>query len=106
MDYRIKLTLRAVDDAEQAHAWMAEHHSPMRAAKWYVGLFAAIESLRAFPHRCSLAPEADAFDEPVRQLLYGRRRGVYRILFVVRGETVNVLGIRHGAQRLLKSEEL
>jgi plasmid stabilization system protein ParE len=106
MDYRIRLTLRAVADAEDAHGWMAEHLSPLQAARWYVGLFDAIESLRSFPHRCPLAPEADAYGEPIRQLLYGKRRNAYRILYVVRGEVVQILRVWHSARQWLKTDEI
>jgi plasmid stabilization system protein ParE len=85
---------------------MAQHHSPHRAAKWYVGLFDTIESLRALPHRCALASESDAFGEPIRQLFYGKRRGIYRVLFVVREESVQILRIVHGARQALTHEEL
>jgi hypothetical protein len=39
-------------------------------------------------------------------LLFGKRRGVYRILFTMAGNTVNVLHIRHGARAPLKPEDL
>jgi hypothetical protein len=34
---------------------------------------AAVLSLPEFTERCPLAPEAEYFDEEIRQLLYGRR---------------------------------
>jgi len=37
----------------------------------------------------------------LRELLYGRRRNVYRILFTIDGQTVNVLRVRHSAQNRL-----
>ncbi len=36
------------------------------------------------------------------ELLYGRRRSAYRILFTIDGQTVNVLRVRHAAQDRLK----
>lgn len=104
MEYRIKIAAKAYADAEEAHAWIARH-SPARAAKWYVNLIEAIESLQSSPARCALAPEADAFQEEIRQLLYGKRRGMYRILFSIRADTVNVLRIIHGAREFLTPED-
>jgi len=40
----------------------------------------------------------------VRQLLYGRKRHAYRILFTLDGEIVSVLHIRHG-RRMPLSEQ-
>ena len=40
----------------------------------------------------------------MRLLLYGRRGGVYRVLFTIQGETVRVLTVRHSAQRSIIEE--
>ena len=37
----------------------------------------------------------------MRQLLYGRKPHVYRILFTIEGDAVYVLRIRHGRRRRL-----
>jgi hypothetical protein len=42
----------------------------------------------------------------LRELLFGKRRGVYRILFVVDGRTVNILHIRHTASGPLSTFDL
>ena len=49
-----------------------------------------------------LAPESSRFPFEVRQLLYGRKPHVYRILFTIEGDTVHVLHIRRPRQQLLK----
>jgi plasmid stabilization system protein ParE len=59
----------------------------------------AIASLATFPKRCPLAPETVRFPFEVRQLLYGRKPHVYRILFTIEGDTVIVLHIRHGRRK-------
>ena len=56
---------------------------PHAAAGWYDGFAHAINSLADMPQRCSLAPENDAFEEEIRQLLYGPRGPAYRALFTV-----------------------
>lgn len=53
--------------------------------------------------RCPLAPESGLFPFEVRQLLYGHKPHVYRILFTVQGNVVYVLHIRHGRRQPLKS---
>jgi len=89
-------------EAEEIYRWLLER-SPSTVTKWFNGLAAAIFSLERNPKRCSLAPENDAFEEEIRQLLYGKRGGVYRILFTIVGDTVKVLHLRHGARRFLES---
>jgi plasmid stabilization system protein ParE len=101
MNYRIVIRPLARAEMEEAYEWVRQY-SPARAARWYNGLDEAIHSLQAHPERCGLAPEAEAFAEEIRQLLYGKRRGVYRILFTIQGNTVSILSVRHGARPFLE----
>ena len=59
-----------------------------------------ISTLKANPQRCPVDPDSEAYGEEVRVLLHG----TYRVLFVIRGETVRVLTVRHSAQRSLADE--
>ncbi len=67
--------------------------------RWFQGLREAVASLAHSPQRCALAPENATFPFEVRQLLYGRKPHVYRILFTIEGDTVYVLHIRHGRRQ-------
>jgi hypothetical protein len=57
------------------------------------------------PKRCPLARENEYFSQEIRQLLYGRGRNSYRILFTILEGTevsiVRILYIRHSAQQIL-----
>ena len=97
MEYRYRLTEKAVIDARSAFERIAKY-SPDRADRWYQGLLTNLDSLRIFPLRCPRARESQKPGEVVRELLYGKRRSCYRILFVVRGDTVTVLAIRHASR--------
>ena len=89
---------------KDAFEHIAEESSPQRARDWAAGLLGALSSLKRFPTRCPLAPENEFFPQEIRQLLYGRGRGVYRVLFRVIDGVVSVLHIRHGAQDTLRPE--
>ena len=107
MGYRVRITPKAVADMAEVHAWIF-HDSPNNALRWFQGLLEAINGLGEFPSRCPVAPETTGLRITVRQLLYGRRSGVYRILFCVREEenTVVVLRVRHSARLWLQPGEL
>jgi hypothetical protein len=47
----------------------------------------------------TVAPENREAPAEVRQLLYGRRPHVYRVLFTINDRVVYVLHIRHGRRR-------
>ena len=66
----------------------------------------AIASLQEKPRRCSLATENEVFSEEVGQLLYGKLRNRYRILFTIRADIVYVLFVRHTSQALLTEDDI
>ncbi len=55
----------------------------------------AIASLQEKPRRCSLATENEVFSEEVRQLLYGKSRNRYRVLFTIREDIVYSVSRTH-----------
>jgi plasmid stabilization system protein ParE len=96
--YRVIFTPRARADAVDAFRRIAEH-SPNAAARWYSGLERAIAKLSTMPMRHPIAEEeSEKLGIPIRQMLYGRRRGIFRILFSIEEDVVHLHYIRHGAQ--------
>lgn len=101
--YRVVIQPRAEADALAGFAWIADR-SPDAAARWLTGLRKAIAKLAKGPMLNPLAvEESERFGFPIRQALYGRRRGIYRILYGVEGKEISVLAIRHSAQDTLTS---
>ena len=104
MNYRVILQPRANRDIDGAVEWLASH-SERTAFQWFNGIEAALSSLATNPERCALAAESELFPNPVRELLYGKRRGTYRILFTIESEEVHVIAVRHGARRHLEGPD-
>ena len=59
---------------------------------WYLGLIEAIEKLDELAERCPIAPEDVDIQRGIRHLIVGD----YRVLYVIEGDVVSVLHIRHG----------
>ncbi len=97
MPFTVHITSRALREIDEALQWLSER-SHAAALRWHERLVEAIHSLKDNPERCGLAPESEWYPGEVRQLLHGKRRGVYRILFEVRGNNVYILRVRHSAQ--------
>ena len=93
MAYRVSLTTPAETDAYAAFERIREA-APMHAEKWLTGLFTAIFSLDEIPARCPVIDEAKELGFPARHLLYGKGRGVYRIIFHVREDEQHVRVLR------------
>ncbi|MBA3920273.1 MAG: type II toxin-antitoxin system RelE/ParE family toxin [Nostocaceae cyanobacterium] len=108
MKYRIEISSVAEAEADSAFLRLSQVTSPTKASKWYSGLLRAIESLSQMPKRCLLARENQYFSQEIRQLLYGRGRNSYRILFtILEGQeisAVRILHIRHASQQTIGEE--
>ncbi|MCF7765078.1 MAG: type II toxin-antitoxin system RelE/ParE family toxin [Verrucomicrobia bacterium] len=101
MKHEVLITASAEADLEEAYCWLSER-SEEAAVKWYNGVLDAFLTLETFPDRCPLARESRTFRRKIRQLIHGKRRHTYRILFDVSGQTVRILHVRHGAREQLK----
>lgn len=87
MRYCIEISSVAEAEADNAFLRLSQFISPDKARQWYDGLLRAIKSLSQMPKRCPIARENKYFSQEIRQLLYGRGRDSYRILFtIVEGE--------------------
>jgi plasmid stabilization system protein ParE len=101
MAYQVEVLPQALGDIELAYRWMADKLGAQVAEDWYDELMEAVRSLEQFPNRCPIAPEAPEVGQSLRQLLVGKR---YRVMFVVEGERVSVLYVRHTSRAWLTDE--
>lgn len=95
--FRVRITRTAERDVENIWSFIAQD-SPEEASRFIDRLEDQIATLERFPERCPLIPENEILGTRYRHPLYGSYRSVFR----VRGKTVYVLRIIHGA-RLLDS---
>ncbi|WP_170958820.1 type II toxin-antitoxin system RelE/ParE family toxin [Magnetospirillum sp. 15-1] len=101
MTFRVEVAERAIRDLRHLYRAIAAGHLPA-AAEWFNGLEAKIAGLAHYPGRGAPVPE----DASLRQLLYGRRPHVYRIIYDIADarRVVHVLHIRHGARDAMADE--
>jgi plasmid stabilization system protein ParE len=103
--YRISLTHEARRQLLQSALWWAENRSAEQALRWLEGFEAAMRGLSINPESQLLASEADNFDYPIYQLLYGLgRRRTHRAVFRIYADLVEVVAIRHLAQQDLSAD--
>jgi plasmid stabilization system protein ParE len=101
MAYPVRITPIALEDTEEFYLWIAQY-SPAKAANWFNGLLAAIDTLSSMPQRYPVAPEKEIVGQEIRYLVYSKR---YRILFGIEDETVMIYHIRHTSQQWMTREE-
>ena len=94
MAFRVELTARAHWDLAAIYEYI-HADSSAHAYRWFNGLEDAILSLEKHPKRRTVAREPR-----LRQLLYGSKPNVYRIIYSIRlrSRLALVLHIRHGAR--------
>jgi plasmid stabilization system protein ParE len=103
MKYEVVVTFRAQQEAQANHDWWAEHRSNEQAARWYDEFLLATASLASSPGRFTLAPENDRFPYEIRQLNFGvGGKLTHRVVYVIRGQEVVVLRVRHLAQEAIE----
>ena len=106
MSYHVVLTSQAELDLNRIYERISRG-SPKGAARWYQSFWSAIERLKKHPLSCALAFENDQFQEELRNLLFGTRRGrTYRALFVIRGDVVFIVAVRWPGERPMRPDDL
>jgi len=103
--YSVVVSATAKQNLRDAYAWAARQ-APETAAKWLERFYQALQTLATNPERCSIAPEATLLGREVRQFLFGRRRSVWRALFVIEAAEVRILHVRRGTRDTARPEDL
>ena len=99
MTHRVELTDRALRDLSHLYQEKQAYESDA-AARWFNGLEKAVNTLESIPRRCPAAPEGNRTGKRLRNLLYGKKPHVYRVIFEIDEprKIVQMLTIRHGAR--------
>jgi plasmid stabilization system protein ParE len=105
MSFQVEISSVAKAEADAAFLQISQLTSVPQGKAWYSGLLTAIDSLSVMPSRCPLARENQYFSQEIRQLLYGRGKNTYRVLFTILDSetisTVRILRIRYGSQQTI-----
>jgi ParE toxin of type II toxin-antitoxin system, parDE len=108
MRYRLSIAAQVQEQLDQAADWYRQTSGFSEIGdEWAAGIVAAIESLRTDPTRHPLAREAPRLGVELRELHYGSgKRRTHRALFIIREDVVEVLAVRHPAQRAVAADDL
>ena len=107
MKYHVELADRAVRDLELLYLEKNAAES-QAAARWFNRLEKAVSALGRYPFRCPAAPEGRKKKRNLRNLLYGKKPHVYRVIYEIdeQRRTVWVLTIRHAAREQARKSDL
>lgn len=93
--FLVKITRRAEKDLEKIYDYI-NADNPEAARKFVSEIEKQIRTLETMPNRCPVISEGEEGLSQYRHLLYGD----YRTIFRVRGRTVLICRIIHGARLL------
>ena len=105
MKYMVRVHRLARLDLSEAYAW-ARGHAPHTADQWFDRFREAIRSLETAPDRCPLAVENSKTEFEIRELHFGKRPNVFRIIYHMDDDIVRVLRIRRGQRRFLTRRQI
>ncbi|WP_204106599.1 MULTISPECIES: hypothetical protein [Spirulina sp. CCY15215] len=105
--YKIVIQPEAEQGIKDAYFWFS-NYSPRQARSWLEGQINPFYLWRKCPFAVLLFLRMTSLkkrEEEIRQLIYGKGKSAYRILFTVIENTVQILFIRHSAQQPLSPED-
>lgn len=106
MAFRVLLSHKAEADVASVLRWFRDQRATEAGGRWFAQLMARIDTLQQHPDRCRLAAESEDVGVEVRELLLGKRRFKYRILFTISGRTVTVLRVWHSSRDAITRDDL
>jgi plasmid stabilization system protein ParE len=105
MIYRVIVTENAKANL-RAYYSHAALQAPLTAQRWLRRFEDALVALSTNPQRCGLAPESEITAMEIRQLLFGKGRSVFRALFMIVDDEVQVLHIRRATRAAANPDEI
>lgn len=106
MPFALRILRRASADIDDKFESLRRHLGRAAAVRWRAKLEACFMKLEELPSVWPLADEAEELGVDLRNVLFGKRRHVYRVLFSFDGTTISVHRIRHAAQDRLTKNDL
>ena len=105
MSFVVEYSQNALDEIAGSYRWILER-SPQSAAEWRVRLLATIATLTKTADTHRHIPEDVARGRDIRQLLFGKRRGQCRVIYVIEGRKARILSLRHSFREPLREGDL
>ncbi|TLD72610.1 type II toxin-antitoxin system RelE/ParE family toxin [Phragmitibacter flavus] len=101
----VGISPEAEQDIREACRWIARDN-PKAALQLLHSISLVIEKIPDFPGRHSLSPETKLgfTDETVYQVLHGKSRTKYRVLFTSEKNRITIIRVLHGARKFFGQE--
>jgi plasmid stabilization system protein ParE len=105
MSLAVEYTLDAKHEIREVYLWIRAR-LPQAAERWRDELIEKVDLLAVAAKSHPRIPESARFKEEVRQFLHGKRRGQFRVIYLVEDTRVIILSVRHSSRAPLKEGDL
>jgi|GEM_PF-3393777 len=106
MTFALALARLAHTDIDAQFTFVKKRSGRTSAERWREALFKRLSTLQSNPEVWPLADEPALADAKVRMFLFRRWRYVYRVLFRLSGQEVQILRVRSAFQDSLGPDDL
>ncbi len=101
----VEYTWNAKHEIREVYLWI-QSQLPQAAERWGDELIGKVDLLAKGARSHPPIPESAKFKKEVRQFLHGKRRGQYRVIYMVEDTRVIVLSVRHSSRAPLTEGDL
>jgi plasmid stabilization system protein ParE len=105
MTFRVNITARARRDVERV-VNAVRTKAPINAARWHARIRTSFRKLTYLPTRFGLCDEADDLGLEIREYVFGKRQGAFRVVYIIDGQTVHILRVVHASHGPLTLADL
>ncbi len=107
MKLSVRISSDAEADIERNAFWWADHHSVDEAIEWETTIRVQLFDIGNATESHGFAAENDSFPYEIRDALLGKgRRGSYRAIFTLAGDTVVVLRVVRSSQGSIRPNDV
>jgi plasmid stabilization system protein ParE len=105
MKYRVAILPRARLDLDDAYRWAAQR-APETALRWAQRFAVKLQELGRNPFECAVARESHRAGREIREMHFGKRQNVYRALYVIVGEELQVFRVIRAQRKYLTRRQI
>jgi plasmid stabilization system protein ParE len=105
MKYRVAILPRARLDLDEAYRWAAKR-APETALRWAQRFAVKLQELGRNPFQCAVARESRRARREIREMHFGKRPNVYRAIYVIVGEELQVFRVLRAQRKYLTRRQI
>ena len=105
MTFHVNVTVRARRDVERV-VNAVRTKTPINASRWHARVWASFGRLKYLPSRFGRCDESDDLGLEIREYVFGKRQGAFRVVYLIDGQTVHILRVIHASHGPLTLDDL